>query len=156
MSIIELTSTALAGNLLGAVGAAVSRWQQSRTDLQRMELQHTHELALADIELRQAKVMAKATIVRSDADIQGASYEADSAIGERAEVGSFVANVRALVRPLLTAFLVLCVAIIGLSVASSAELPSDTEAQLLLQIVDGLVGCTSMALAWWFGARSNR
>lgn len=154
MSLIELASSALAGNLLGAAGAALARWQQGKAETEQTKLRQEHEIKLAQLELQQAKAMKATQVIRAEADVQVASYTADSATEAGLERGSFVANVRALVRPALTAFLVLVTASLSLTIASGAQLEPADQTALLYELVDGLVGSTGMALAWWFGARN--
>lgn len=149
MSIIDLVQSAFGGGALGAAAAALGRWQQGKQEVEKLKLVHAHEQAMAKLELQQAKAMADIEFVKGSSNIQVASYDHDANI---AGIG-FVGAVRALVRPLLTMFLVGSTALLGLQLASVAAIPQDTAISLLQQIVGGLVSCTSMALAWWFGVR---
>ena len=149
--LIEFLSSALGGSALGAVAAAVGRWQQGKQELEKLRLQQAHELALAKAELQQAKALADVELIKSTGSTQVESYTHDAMLDGM----GFVGAVRALVRPMLTAFLVICTALIGLQLASDTQLDPVDSTALLKQIVDGLVSCTSMALAWWFGARSH-
>lgn len=149
--ITEFLSSALGGSALGAVAAAVVRWQQGKQELEKLRLQQAHELALAKAELQQAKALADVELIKSTGSTQVESYTHDAIIGGTGLVGA----VRALVRPLLTAFLVVSTTALGLVLADTTQLDPVDSTALLKQIVDGLVSCTSMALAWWFGARSH-
>lgn len=149
--LIESILSALGGSTLGAVAAAVSRWQQGKHELAKLEAQQAHDIALAKIELQQAKALANVELVKASASTQVESYVHDANMQGTGAVQA----IRALVRPLLTVFLVVTTAYVGIQLTYSSQLePADANA-LLKQIVDGLVSCTSMALAWWFGARSH-
>ena len=153
MSALDIVSNALGGGVLGAAGAAFNRWHQASTELKRMALTHEHELALAKLELEQSKIQATVAVERSGDETLEASYMHDTSL--YTANGGFVEAVRALVRPLLTALLVGSTIYMGLAISEHTLLEQVVAAKLLTQIVDGLVGCTGMALAWWFGARST-
>ena len=147
----EFLASALGGSALGAIAAAIGRWQQGKQELEKLRLQQAHEVAMAKAELQQAKALAEIELVKATASTQVESYAHDAMLSGM----GFVGAVRALVRPLLTAFLVICTALLGLQLASKTQLDPVDSTAMLKHIVEGLVSCTSMALAWWFGARSH-
>ena len=149
--ITEFLTSALGGSAIGAVAAVIGRWMQGKQELDKLRLVQAHEVAMAKAELQQAKALAEVELVKASASTQIESYLHDAIIGGT----GFVGAVRALVRPLLTAFLVVSTAALGLVLADTTQLDPVDSTALLKQIVDGLVSCTSMALAWWFGARSQ-
>ena len=149
--ITELMGSALGGSALGAIAAVIGRWMQGKQELDKLRLVQAHEVAMAKAELQQAKALAEVELIKATTSTQIESYTHDAIIGGT----GFVGAVRALVRPLLTAFLVVSTAALGLVLADTTQLDPIDSTILLKQIVDGLVSCTSMALAWWFGARSH-
>lgn len=158
MSFFDAITNVLGGGVVGALGSAFTRWHQGRLELDKLKVQTGHELALGELELRQLELSSKIEVDKAAYAALTESFAADSAHysnnGQSSLIMLVVDAVRGLIRPLLTLLLVVCTSYLGVTLGTDSVIPDSTKAELLTQIITGLVGCTSMALSWWFGARS--
>lgn len=158
MSLVDTIGSVLGGGAIGAVGSAFTRWHQGRLELDKLRIQTQHEQSLAKIELQQLELQAKVDVDKAAYGTLSESFAADttrysSGTGD-SMIMLVVDAVRGLIRPILTMMLVMCTGYLGLTLSADAYMPDSVKAELLTQIITGLVSCTSMALAWWFGARN--
>lgn len=147
MSFVDIVGNALSGGVLGAAGAAFSRWHEAKLELTKLAIANKHEL-----ELLAAKQDGEGLV--ASAPVDAATYSVQTSANASPSL-MLVDAVRGLVRPLLTAML-LCSTMYYtsrlLDIASMNITP--VEAQKLLQfLLESTVSCTGIALTWWFGAR---
>lgn len=157
MSLLELAGNAISGGVLGAAGAAFSRWHEAKLELAKLEINNKHELDMAEQGLA-------AQVVKQDGDGLVASAPADTATysTDTSQYASphlmLVDAVRGLVRPLLTALL-LCSTMYYTSrllTLAGAQLTPAEAHDLLKFLLESTVSCTGIALTWWFGARPTK
>lgn len=150
MSLLELAGNALSGGVLGAAGAAFSRWHEAKLELAKLELANKHELARIALEQDGAGLIATAPVDSATYSNQVSPAAPPSLV--------FVDTVRGLVRPVLTAMLLCTTIYCTTKLLNVATLNiSPTEAQEFLRyLLESLVSCTGIALTWWFGTRPNR
>ena len=157
MSFFDAVSNVIGGGAVGALGSAFTRWHKGRLELDALKVNTSHELALGELELRQLELTSKMEVDKAAYATLTESFGADSANystnGQNSLIMLVVDAVRGLIRPLLTMLLVVCTSYLGVTLGTDTYVDPSVKAELLTQIITGLVGCTSMALAWWFGAR---
>lgn len=150
MSLLDLASNAISGGVLGAAGAAFSRWHEAKLELTKLEIANKHEL-----ELLAAKQDGNGLV--ASAPVDAATYSTQTSPQASATLMA-VDAIRGLVRPLLTALLLCSTMYYTSKVLDVAALNiSPTEAQELLRfLLESTVSCTGIALTWWFGARPTK
>lgn len=175
-----LISGVLSGGATGLLGVLLQRWFDLKSrdrDLTMLQLQHQQALALAQIESERARMRADADLAMADraaealeaqADSRSmvASYEADRAtyLDAASQRGSRLARwcftlvdtVRGLIRPVLTAYLVVLATWMFLwarDLAGSTALTPAEALNLIGQIVATLLYLTTACVLWWFGSR---
>ena len=174
-----LISGVLSGGATGLLGAIIQRWFDLKTkdrDLAMMRLQHEQALALAQIESVRAERRAQADEFAADraaeaqeaaADAKAlvASYEADQAryLDKSQQNSRFVRilfavvdGIRGLIRPLLTAYLVVLVTwmfVWARALAGNTALTTADAVNIIGQIVATILYLTTACVLWWFGSR---
>lgn len=178
-----LISGVLSGGATGLLGVLLQRWFDLRTrdrDITLLQLQHQQALALAQIENERARLRADADMfaadraaeareAEADASALAASFAADRATyldpaaqrRSRFAVAGFalVDIVRGLIRPVLTAYLVVLATWMFLWARDLAGQQALTPAEALNiigQIVATILYLTTACVLWWFGSRPPR
>lgn len=150
MSLVDIVGNALGGGVLGAAGAAFSRWHEAKLELAKLEINNKHEL-----ELLAAKQDGDGLI--ASAPVDAATYSTETSKNATPQL-MLVDAIRGLVRPLLTALL-LCSTMYYTSrllTLAGAQLTPAEAHDLLKFLLESTVGCTGIALTWWFGARPTK
>ena len=150
MSLLELAGNALSGGVLGAAGAAFSRWHEAKLEITKLEINNKHEL-----ELLAAKQDGDGLV--ASAPVDAATYSTETSQYASPHL-MLVDAVRGLVRPLLTALL-LCSTMYYTSrllTLAGAQLTPAEAHDLLKFLLESTVSCTGIALTWWFGARPTK
>jgi uncharacterized membrane protein len=161
----------LGGSVLGTVGAMVTRWQEGKQklkeaemDLRKLELMQNHELSMAE---KQHVYQMQELAAQQEINETNKSYEAlvSSIESDKASYSYqskskwlvFVDVVRGTMRPALTGLLVLFMMVfeIWLVVKFGMDLTPGEAASLITRILECLLVGANLALAWWFGARSQ-
>lgn len=147
MSLLDIAGNALSGGVLGAAGAAFSRWHEAKLGLTKLAITNQHQLALLAAKQDGDGLMASAPADTATYSTGTSQYASNQLM--------LVDAVRGLVRPLLTAAL-LCSTMYYtsrlLSMTEARLTPAEAH-QLLQFLLESTVSCTSIALTWWFGAR---
>ncbi len=150
MSLVDIVGNALGGGVLGAAGAAFSRWHEAKLELAKLEINNKHEL-----ELLAAKQDGDGLV--ASAPVDAATYSTETSKNATPQL-MLVDAVRGLVRPLLTALL-LCSTMYYTSrllTLAGAQLTTAEAHDLLKFLLESTVSCTGIALTWWFGARPTK
>ena len=150
MSLVDIVGNALGGGVLGAAGAAFSRWHEAKLELAKLEINNKHEL-----ELLAAKQDGDGLV--ASAPVDAATYSTETSKNATPQL-MLVDAIRGLVRPLLTALL-LCSTMYYTSrllTLAGAQLTPAEAHDLLKFLLESTVGCTGIALTWWFGARPTK
>ncbi len=150
MSLVDIVGNALGGGVLGAAGAAFSRWHEAKLELAKLEINNKHEL-----ELLAAKQDGDGLV--ASAPVDAATYSTETSKNVTPQL-MLVDAVRGLVRPLLTALL-LCSTMYYTSrllTLAGAQLTTAEAHDLLKFLLESTVSCTGIALTWWFGARPTK
>jgi len=132
--ITDLLFNAGSGGLFGMVGSLATTWLR----LREKKLDNAHQLALAEKQAASAEAAAAWAAF-------GASQNA-AAADMTEKVSPWAANVRAVTRPFLTAFLVVA----ALVVCFMAPPEVKREAIGSIQMLAGT------SVAWWFGSRMTK
>lgn len=182
MSLMDIISNAATGGILGSIGGIGAKYIEGKhaIELKKLDNEHearmsAHELALTTAQLKSsltiAELDARKTIAVADANLQAASYAADTATyskGWEIAAGAkgwivalmlgFTDSVRGLMRPMLTAMLVTFNVVIAfwLWEKNGALMDGVQSYNLLSTLINNIALCTSLAISWWFGARSHR
>lgn len=169
--ILELVTSSLGGSIVGAAGAAFSKWHEGKLKLEEMKLNleqtklnNSHDLSMAQITQAGNREEAEEQFRKAALEVDYAGLEA-SILADRATYSTadgskwlvLVDVVRGLVRPVLTAsLLIYCMAaLLYITRHYSVELTNEQLYNIVVTIVNNLVTCSSIALTWWFGTRSN-
>lgn len=154
----SVVAGAAGGGLLGLLGAGLGagfKWLAARQELEKTKLEYEQELKLQEMQIkaRAAETEQEIQIARAEGSWRGleASYRS-----EIAGTG-WVANIKALFRPLLTLLLVaLAGAIIWMlqSGKLTGHIDPEVTAALIVYSVQSIIFSASTAVAWWFGDRS--
>lgn len=150
MSLVDIVGNALGGGVLGAAGAAFSRWHEAKLELTKLEISNKHELE------RMVLAQDGDGLVAS-APVDAATYSTGTSEHATPQL-MLVDAVRGLVRPLLTALL-LCSTMYYTSrllTLAGAQLTPAEAHDLLKFLLESTVSCTGIALTWWFGARPTK
>ena len=157
MSFVDIVGNALSGGVLGAAGAAFSRWHEAKLELTKLAIANQQALKLAEHELERMKLAQDGAGLAASAPVDAATYSTETSQYASSQL-MLVDAVRGLVRPLLTALL-LCstmyytnrlLTIVGMNLT-----PAEAH-QLLQFLLESTVSCTGIALTWWFGARPTK
>lgn len=150
MSLVDIVGNALGGGVLGAAGAAFSRWHEAKLELAKLEISNKHEL--------ERMVLAQdGDGLIASAPVDAATYSTETSKNATPQL-MLVDAIRGLVRPLLTALL-LCSTMYYTSrllTLAGAQLTPAEAHDLLKFLLESTVGCTGIALTWWFGARPTK
>lgn len=161
MEFVSLLGGSLGGSIVGAVGAAFSKWHDARTKLKERKLDLEHARLMNEHE---EKLMAlKIESVTKEMEYRGLteSIAADKATYSTGSTNpwlTFVDVVRGLVRPVLTATLLVYMmwTMFFLAKTYNVVLSEAQVYDLVFLIVENLVICSSLALTWWFGSRPKQ
>jgi hypothetical protein len=145
-------ATGLLGTFFSRIFDFVEKGQERKFVLEKYRL---------DAELRAKEMESEERIAEAKgyADTLSASYLHDSNMGQ---ASLWVINILRLVRPVITLWLWLLVAMIWFSIMMDIErangLPWLIEKSAILkeQIVGSVVYCATAATLWWFGTRDMR
>lgn len=160
MSLPEILSNALGGSVVGSVAAATTRWHDSNIQVQLKQLQNAADAANNAHELEMAKLTLSKELAAEDTTTLQASYKADAASYSVVKPDStlllFVDAVRGLVRPILTAMLVLCCVVFTFMLLEQYNITVAERHEYLSLLLQNLVSCAGLAIAWWFGSRPTK
>jgi hypothetical protein len=157
---IDLLTSAFGGSLVGAVGAAFTKWQDAKhqlnmkkLDIERDKVLNAHELEISKIEYDKRTKELEYEGLAESIGADRATYS----VGSTSKFLIFVDGVRGLVRPLLTAtLLIFCmITMFYLTKQYNVQLADDQVYKLVFMLVDNLVVCSGIALTWWFGSRPS-
>lgn len=178
--IASLISGVISGGATGLLGILIQRFFDLKgrdKDIAMLQLQHAQTLALAQIESERARIRADADTYIADRQLEAteaeadsrslvASYENDKAtyLSKEAQGTSkwvtyafaFVDVVRGLIRPLLTAYLVVLATAMFIwvkSLAGDNTLNTDQVLKLMESIISTLLYLVTACTLWWFGSR---
>lgn len=157
MSLVDIVGNALGGGVLGAAGAAFSRWHEAKLELAKLEINNKHQLAMAEQALTAQVVKQDGDGLIASAPVDAATYSTETSKNATPQL-MLVDAVRGLVRPLLTALL-LCSTMYYTSrllTLAGAQLTPAEAHDLLKFLLESTVSCTGIALTWWFGARPTK
>lgn len=157
MDVLTLLSGAFGGSVVGALGAAFTKWHDAKSQLKLMQLQMERDNLLNAHELKMHEAKVAADILEQEYKGLTESYGADKATYSQNGSGWLIAVdfIRGLVRPVLTVVLLAyCMAtLFYLTDHYDVQLESKEVYDLVSLIVHNLVTCTGIALTWWFGSR---
>jgi hypothetical protein len=139
-SAVDLAVNAASGGLVGLAGSAIKAGIglfENSQEYKLKKLQYEHELNLLD---RQVDIKR----VETDSQERVASYTHDTGLGNPSQ---WVVNLRSLVRPTLTVYLLLLVTFIWFDYSLNDSSIRD-------RIVGDILYLCGMCLSWWFGDRA--
>lgn len=143
-SLLSNVLTGGAGGLIGILGNLGNTWLAMRQEKQN----HEFQIAMLPLQLNADIERAKANVAIAVETTAGqaftASQESDRLTGKESP---WAANVKAMVRPILTALL--CMGVVAIFLSGRAN-ESMTE-----YIIQNVVTDASMAISWYFGARAT-
>ena len=165
-ALLGILSSGGMGALVGLLGSVATKWLEYKTAGQRLvfekemaqirtrelELEQQHALALADKQIDIARVEGEI-----QADVASMAAFVESQKEHAATYGGFVDQLRGVMRPLITSFLLgvstwlmwsVWKRVDGLSSLSDTELLS-----LFHTLLDSVTFLTMTAVTWWFGSR---
>ena len=167
--IISVLTSGAAGGIVGTVGSLFKKRQERKT----LEVQNKHELAMAELGLKEREAEAKYAAEAAAQERQMVQIEGDQAI-EVAHIGAFEASqkaaleisshvprwvngIRALMRPAITLALLVFQGVIMYYGIESEEAfrAAVVEGDGMLTTLSSLSFLTNMAVSWWFGSRSS-
>ncbi len=171
---IEALLGAVGGGATVLIGTGIHAWLQrgeqkraqehalAMREMDLKELDREAELALRRVEAEAQSRLAEAQqerLVAQDAaaaKMRTASYQQD----EARYGGGWVDAVRGLMRPAITAFLLLMSLAVGWSVwhllGGMEHLPAEMLLEIQRKLVDALIYLSTTAVVWWFGGRAMR
>lgn len=175
-SIFGVIGSAVSGGLLGVFGTGVKLWADHKAEqakqlfqlkmrqLDQEEMTLEHQLHMKTIEAEANRDIAVATQNRlateaeAQADIEQAEVKLiqTSYNNDRATYGGgFVDAVRGLMRPTLTMYFAVLMALIAYQLFSlSTEIVSASTAQTMLtDIINACIFLATTSVTWWFGSR---
>lgn len=148
---------AATGGLTGILGLGVKGlfgWLEARTEIQKLTIMQNHELALQklNIEARGQELEREAQIAQEET--LRASYGFQNLSGQK--VWTWVASFSALIRPVLTLYLVgLITWFSWKALPEAAKVPVTPD--LVREIIQTVLYLGTAAVLWWFGSRpTNR
>lgn len=180
MDIAELLgglATAASGGIFGMIGVGVKHWFDHKAEeakrqfelamrkLDREEMQLEHDLQMQTIEKQTERDIAIANQNRLTTETEVAGKIELSELAMRRESyahdkatygGGWVDKVRGLMRPGLTVFFAINMAIITymLIQANNALFTDPDYAQdMLRQVINAIIFLTNTSVTWWFGSR---
>lgn len=156
--LFDLLTGAFGGSLIGALGATFNKWQEHKSRMAIMKLEIIRDKQLNSHELEMNRVQAETRTKELEYEGLTESLGMDKAtysVGSTSAFLVFVDGVRGLVRPVLTAtLLVYCMVVLFyLTKHYNVELAEDQVYKLVFMLVENLVVCSGIALTWWFGSR---
>lgn len=165
-AIVGLATSSGVGAVVGVVGNWLGKIEERKQaivdneheramrvhDLQELKLSQTHSLDLAERQLAQTETEGEIAADVKDADAFIESIKADQATG----VG-WVDAVRAMMRPLLSVYLVglttYVAVVVFIRLGGVESLPEDQLLELAEQIIQQVLFLTTAAVMWHFGSR---
>lgn len=168
-SIIDLLTGGMAGGIVGAFGGLATKYLEFKTlgvrldhdykladlDARLEAMQHKHELALADKQVERAQ--AEGEIQR---DIGELVAFTESLKEQATKYGSFVDQVRGLMRPVLTIGAVIWLAWVTAHiwdmVGGLKAVPPDELMQMFLSLINASIFLATTGFTWWFGSRPSQ
>jgi uncharacterized membrane protein len=141
---MELIDLLLSGGITGIIGTLLGRVAGYYENKQKFE----HELALLDaqkaIKFKEAEHEFLIAQAQAVSDLRQKSYEHDTMVGAASRS---VINILRLVRPILTIFAIILVALIWYDI-------EDGNIGLKEQIVGTVLYIATSSILWWFGDRA--
>ena len=168
--------SAASGGLLGLFGTGFKLWadhkaQQAKRSfeiqmrkLDQAEMQLEHQLRMREVEAQARKEIAVATVRKEETEAQAsaevekaeiqlrqASYQQDKATYG----GGFVDAVRGLMRPILTLYFAVLMALIAYQLfqLANVHIGTATASYLLKDIINACIFLATTSVTWWFGSR---
>ena len=137
---IDTLMSVLFGGATGILGTIISKglsiWEAAEKR-KELKIKNEHELALYDKQMESKISMA-------ELDLRSNSYDHDNQTGQGSQ---WVVNTLRMVRPSLTLFLLILLAIVYFTTQDIAFEAS---------VVDAIVYASVSATLWWFGDRMTR
>jgi hypothetical protein len=140
------------GGLIGLIGSWLTKWEERKT----RQLEMGHELAMAEISLRE---MDKEMEMQAEIAKQAVNKAEVAGWEETQKAGSnFGEAIKAIVRPTITVYLLVLSTWIAWStfeILGGIEQIGGGEYYLSVarQVVNQCLFLTTVAVTWWFGAR---
>lgn len=156
------------GGILGLIGSMLgvgAKYLQERAEEIRRQNERIHELELLKLQMqaRAEETEQELALVSQQGAWAGLTSSQSAAAGLNSHVHTWVNDVRALVRPVLTFALVAVVYLLFRDLQAAmtggesrmADLVGEsTMAHLVRYIIEGLVFAATTAVVWWFGERA--
>ena len=175
-NIFAALGSALSGGLLGVAGTGIKLWAEQKTlqakyqfqlkmrqlDQEEMTLENElrmreitaesqRDIAVANQTRLAAESTAQADIEQADIQLQQESYKQD-----RAQYGGgFVDGVRGLMRPMLTTYFAVLMALIAYQLTQLTQglIDPDSANAMLTEVVNSCIFLAVASVTWWFGSR---
>lgn len=157
--LVDILGSGVGGGVLGVAGAVVNKWLDLKTldkrtaaELAKLELDYSHKEKLASLTLSEKDYEALSNSINSDK----ATYS-EGVAGEDGKLLRLADFIRGVVRPGLTVYLVFFNSALLTYLVYKYDLAFTKEQayELAQAILTCILGCTSLALGWWFGARKT-
>lgn len=165
-TLLGILTSGGAGAIVGLIGSLATKWlefktldkklqfetEMARIRTQELELEQAHAIALADKQMQIAEVEGR---IAADVAAMGAFTESQKEA--RVQYGGWVDQVRGLMRPVITLFLLtVTTAFAGMlwhRVGGFNALDGYQLVDLFDYLVRSAVFLTITAVSWWFGSR---
>ena len=160
MAVLELL-TVIASPIVGIVGGFLQRKHERKiydSGTERLKVTNSHEIALTELSMKASAQEKEQDIALADLqgslDVFKAGIEAEANLSNiewgKSTLGDIANFTRAMIRPVLTLFLVGCLALY-----TGHELYNDGISQENRILLIAMVDSALMTLAFWFASRSG-
>lgn len=149
--ILTILGSPLLGGLVGMVGSYFTRKEERK--FKESEWAHDYKMSQLNAENKRKELQLQGDL--TEKELEGKAF-----VTSQQTTSSWADNIRAIVRPIITAYLMFLMTMIGLQVnelvGGMETLPMDQIILLYSDIISGIVFLTITAVTWWFGTRNTQ
>ncbi|WP_321276937.1 hypothetical protein [Thiomicrorhabdus indica] len=164
-----LSATA-GGGILGVFGVIGKAWLEHKTraqtfaheiamrnlDREEMELEHALVMKQTEAQTERDIAVAQQNRLATEAQVDGELMQASYSQDKASYGGGFVDAIRGLMRPTLTAYFAVLMALIVyqlFQINGAIFLQTGEAYQLLKDVINACIFLVTTAVTWWFGSR---
>ena len=150
-SILTLLGSPLLGGLVGTIGSYFTRREERK--FKESEWEHDYRMSQLNAENTRKGLQLQGELTEKELD--GKAF-----LESHKSKSSWADFIRAVVRPIITAYLMYLMTVISLElnkiVGGMEVLPMDQIILLYSDVISGTVFLTITAVTWWFGTRNTQ
>lgn len=168
-TILGLFSSSAFGAITGLIGSYLTKIEERKNlelkynfdlkmadiRLKETTIENTHQIAIADKQMEKSKIEGEIKIEEGEL----ASFKDSINIGNQNTGNTIIDGIRSLMRPLITTYLLIVSSILTVLVWNLVDgldsLPKEELISILQHVIYSVMSLTSMAVCWWYGARSS-